>query len=242
MIDRAMELATAHGIAMVALRNTNHWMRGGTYGQRAAERGFMAICWTNTVALMPPWGSTEPRLGNNPLVVAVPGRPITLVDMAMSMFSYGALEKYRLAGRELPAEGGYDGDGRPTRDPAAVEATRRLLPAGLWKGSGLAVALDMMAALLADGQPTVAISRDQPGEYNVSQVFIAIDAGRLGDAATQAEMLARIRADLLAAAPVDPARPVHLPGQDLAATMAARRQQGVAVDDAVWARIEALGA
>jgi 3-dehydro-L-gulonate 2-dehydrogenase len=30
--ERAMEIASESGIGLVALGNTNHWMRGGTYG------------------------------------------------------------------------------------------------------------------------------------------------------------------------------------------------------------------
>ena len=55
-LDRALELAREYGIGLVALRNTNHWMRGATYGLRACEQGMAAICWTNTVPNMPTWG------------------------------------------------------------------------------------------------------------------------------------------------------------------------------------------
>lgn len=47
MMDRAIELAADHGIGLVALRNANHWMRGGSYGWQAAEKGYIGICWTN---------------------------------------------------------------------------------------------------------------------------------------------------------------------------------------------------
>ncbi len=57
MMDRAIELATNHGIGLVALRNANHWMRGGSYGWQAAEKGYIGICWTNSIAVMPPWGA-----------------------------------------------------------------------------------------------------------------------------------------------------------------------------------------
>jgi len=49
---------------------------------------------------MPAWGSKECCIGTNPLIVAIPSNPITMVDMSMSMFSYGMLEVNRLAGRE----------------------------------------------------------------------------------------------------------------------------------------------
>src|SRR5439155_10919673 len=97
---RAIAMARDHGIGCVALANTNHWMRGGTYGWQAADAGVIGICWTNTLANLPPWGAAEPRIGNNPLVIAVPrrgsGGAHVVLDMAMSQFSYGALAAYRL--------------------------------------------------------------------------------------------------------------------------------------------------
>ncbi len=71
-IHRAITLAKQHGIGGVALGNTNHWMRGGTYGWLAAEAGLFSICWSNTLANLPAWGATTPTLGNNPLVIAIP--------------------------------------------------------------------------------------------------------------------------------------------------------------------------
>src|SRR5690606_7386838 len=83
--DRSLELADQHGIGCVAIGNTNHWMRGGTYGWQAAKRGFAFIGWTNTIKNMPAWGGMDAKLGNNPLVIAIPyqGEAIVL-DMAMS--------------------------------------------------------------------------------------------------------------------------------------------------------------
>src|SRR5829696_8944955 len=88
---RAVELSRTYGLGCVALRNTNHWMRGGGYGWQAAEAGALAVCWTNTMPNLPPWGSARPLLGNNPLVIAAP-RPggHVVLDMALSQFSYGA--------------------------------------------------------------------------------------------------------------------------------------------------------
>ena len=58
-IKRAMEIAKENGIGIVTLRNTTHWMRGGTYGWEAADQGFAAICWTNTESCMPAWGAKK---------------------------------------------------------------------------------------------------------------------------------------------------------------------------------------
>ena len=94
-MQTAIAGARASGIACVALGNTNHWMRGGSYGWQAADAGAIALCWTNTLPNLPPWGAASPRIGNNPLVVAVPrARGHVVLDMAMSQFSFGALESY----------------------------------------------------------------------------------------------------------------------------------------------------
>ncbi len=99
-MEQAIRLSREHGIACVAMANTNHWMRGGTYGWQAADAGVIGICWTNTMPNVPPWGGAEPAIGNNPLVIAVPrAKGHVVLDMAMSQFSYGALESYRNAER-----------------------------------------------------------------------------------------------------------------------------------------------
>src|ERR1700679_965963 len=76
-MQRAMELAREHGLGCVALADTSPWMRAGTSGWQAADAGFAAMCWTNTLPNLPPWGAKTAALGNNPLVVAVPRRVIS---------------------------------------------------------------------------------------------------------------------------------------------------------------------
>ena len=91
--ERAMTLASKFGMGCVALANTNHWMRAGAYGRKAANAGFAFIGWTNTNSNTPAWGAVDARLGNNPLIMAVPyGSDAIVLDMAMSQYSYGALD------------------------------------------------------------------------------------------------------------------------------------------------------
>jgi len=70
-MSRAIALSHQFGIGCVALANTNHWMRGGSYGWLAADEGVFGMCWTNTLANLPPWGASTPALGNNPLAIAI---------------------------------------------------------------------------------------------------------------------------------------------------------------------------
>ena len=83
-MNRATEIAEKNGLGLVAMNNTTHWMRGGSYGWQAAEKGFIAICWTNTESCMPPWGAKKIGIGNNPFIMAVPRKQGHIVlDMAM---------------------------------------------------------------------------------------------------------------------------------------------------------------
>ncbi len=176
--NRCLELASSQGIGAVGLRNTNHWMRGGTYGWRAAEQGFLFIGWTNTMPNMPPWGASSPGLGNNPFVLAIPrGKEHLVLDMAMSQYSYGKLEWQKRKGLELSEYGGYNLDKKLTRDPGEILESKRILPAGLWKGSGLALVLDLAAAMIAGGNTTKKVG-ELPAETELSQVFIAMDLKR----------------------------------------------------------------
>lgn len=175
-MNRALELSKENGIGIVALNNTNHWMRGGAYGWQAADSGMIGICWTNTNPNMPAWGGIEPRIGNNPLVISVPksnGKHIVL-DMAMSQFAYGKIEDMRMKKLQLPVHGGFDTNGNLTTDPAEIESTGRVLPTGYWKGSGLSILIDLVGSILAKGRSVKDIG-DLQAEYGITQIFIAIN-------------------------------------------------------------------
>lgn len=173
--NRAVELAAKTGIAVVGLQNTNHWMRAGTYGRRVAEEGFMFIGWTNTIPNMPAWGGEISNIGNNPFVFAIPHKtgPIVL-DMAMSQFAYGKLEWMARLGKDLPDFGGYNSKGELTKNPAEILESQRILPTGLWKGSAMAIVLDLAAAILSGGHSSKQIG-EKDIETGLSQVFIAIN-------------------------------------------------------------------
>ncbi|SNS82702.1 3-dehydro-L-gulonate 2-dehydrogenase [Granulicella rosea] len=238
-MDRAMTLARTHGIGMVALASTSHWMRGGSYGWQAANEGLFAICWSNTLPNLPAWGTTTPVLGNNPLVLAIPrpGGPV-VVDLAMSQFSYGTMTQYAKRGAQLPVPGGYDTAGELTTDPAAIEASQRPLPIGFWKGSGLAMTLDLMAAMLTGNPGTHAIDKDPLREYNISQVFIAVDPSAVASPEELHQIAEGILYDLKQATPIDPARPARYPGEQTLRLREENLRLGVPVDPEIWAGIQ----
>lgn len=233
-MQRAIELGHEHGIGCVGLGNTNHWMRGGNYGWQAADAGLIGICWTNTMPNLPPWGATDPRLGNNPIIVAVPRKSGHVVlDMAMSQFSYGAIESYRLKKQLLPVPGGFNSEGELTRDPAEIEHSLRALPVGYWKGSGLALILDMIATMLAGGSATHQIPADSERETALSQVFITIDPLKVGGAQQIADEII----DDLHKATASGEAPVRYPGEQVLKIRRENMERGIPVNAAIWEEV-----
>ncbi len=233
-MERAVRLAKEHTIGCVALKNTNHWMRPGNYGLMAAEENCIGILWTNTVPNMPPWGGRDARLGNNPVVFAIPnGDGPVLVDVAMSMFSYGKLESYARSGQELPVDGGFNKEQKITRNAAEILETHQSIPIGYWKGSGLSLALDLIGAALAGGRTSRMVG-ELPAETELSQVFVAISLDKLGNPEELKKNIRETLEDMKTSAPVNPERPVYYPGENMMRVRKESMEKGVLVDEGIW--------
>jgi 3-dehydro-L-gulonate 2-dehydrogenase len=240
-MDRLLTISTHHGLGMITLRNTNHWMRGGTYGWQAADAGKVAICFTNTKPNMPPWGGKDSRIGNNPLVIAVPKKDGShmVLDMSMSQFSFGKMNQYKLEGKRLPYPGGWDDSGKLSDDPARILTKERGLPIGYWKGSALSIMLDAVASMLSMGSSTYRIGLEDE-EKGISQIFLCIDPGRLGAAAEQGQLLDEIidyihHVDLL-----DPKNRTRYPGEQTMKIRVEHQENGIPVNEDIWDSIMSL--
>jgi 3-dehydro-L-gulonate 2-dehydrogenase len=239
--ERAMQIADENGIGLVAMANTNHWMRAGTYGWQAARKGFVFICWTNTCANMPAWGATDPRLGNNPFVIAVPFENEAIVlDFAMSQFSYGKMETYVNEGKQLPYPGGFNSKGALTTDPGQVLETWRALPAGYWKGSGFSLMLDILATILSGGLSTHEISCNKKAEYGLSQVFIAIRISGLKNFPAIENTIHQIISDLHDSKPQNNTGEIRYPGENICKIRRANLKDGIPVNKSIWDKILSL--
>jgi 3-dehydro-L-gulonate 2-dehydrogenase len=237
--NTAMKISQEHGIGCVALANTNHWMRGGTYGWQAAKAGFVFIGWTNTTASMPAWGALNGKLGNNPLVMGLPYKNEAIIlDMAMSQYSFGAMELAVMKKEKLPVYGGYDSKGQLTVEPAEILQSRRPIPIGYWKGAGLALLLDILAAVLSGGLAVHEIAKKET-ESSLSQVFIAIDLKKLENSSSISQLLDNIISDYHQSAPEDKKR-ITFPGERVLHTRKDNLDNGVPVLEKFWKEILSL--
>jgi len=238
--ERAIELAKKKGMGLVALRNTNHWMRGGFYGWQAANEGCIAILFTNTQPNMPAWGAKESRIGNNPFVVSIPRKEGHIVlDMALSQFSFGKINEYKLRGEQLPYPGGWDENHKLSRDPEKILKKERGLPIGYWKGSAFSMVLDMLATLLSAGNSTYRIGLNEY-ETAISQIYLCIYPEVFPDKDLQNSLINEIIDYTHDVTPLAAGMRTYFPGEKSANSKKHNTVNGMKVDRQIWQKINNL--
>ncbi len=190
---------------------------------------------------MPAWGGKDRKIGNNPLILAVPksNGDHVVVDCAVSQFSYGKIEEARLKGQQLPVPGGYDEDGNLTTDPAAIEKTWRVLPMGYWKGSGISVLLDLISTVLTNANSVQKIGTFGD-EIGLSQIMIAIDPGKFNDAETTDRIVDELVSDIKSSIPAQEGGKVFYPGEIEINNRRDNMENGIPVIEEKWNAILAM--
>jgi len=236
--DALIPAARAQGIAALAIRNSYNCGVLGQHTLKLSQAGLMGIGFTNAPASIAPSGGQRPVVGTNPISVAAPdgqGGAAVLIDQSASVIAKSEIMKHNREGKPIPEGWGLDANGKPTTDPA-IALQGSMAPAGGYKGVGLALIVEMMAAAMTGatlGIDASPFSGTKGGPPKTGQFFIAIDpfASSGGDFAT------RIAA-LTGAVHAQPG--ARLPGDGRAAYRARAASDGVAVSKATLDKIRAL--
>jgi len=247
-VAAAMARARETGVAAVALRNAFHIGRVGAYGEQAAAEGLASVHFVNVVGhgpIVAPFGGSDARLSTNPVCVAIPGAggaPPFVLDFATSRLAHGKIRVALDRGERVPAGVLLDARGRPTTDPAAMFTDPRgaILPFGLHKGYGLALACELLAGALGGGG-TLATVAPEPGRITNNLLSFVLDPGRLPGAGRAGEEMAAAVSLVKASPPADPAAPVLVAGEPERAARARRLAGGIPVDGAAWDQLVAAG-
>jgi len=241
--DLAIEKCRAFGLAMIAVRNSNHYGAAGVYALRIAQAGYIGLSGSSVhrAALVPTFGA-EPMFGTNPLAFAAPmrGAPPFVLDMATSTAAIGKIKLALLHGKPIPEGWSIDENGVPITDAKQALATRLLTPLGgtrelgSHKGYGLAAMVEILSAVLpgALATPSRNRNRDSPnteGRYDVGQFFIAIDPGRFRDEGDFDDDLEAMVTALRQSRPRTPGQPVLVAGDPERAAEEERRDSGIPI-------------
>lgn len=184
----AMDKAKATGVGIVNVRGSHHFGAAGYYTSMCADNDMVGMAMSNGDILIAATGSAEKTIGNNPFSYAFPAEKYGKIvyDIAMSYTSDRKIVQMDKDGKTLPDGWIIDKDGKPTNDPAEYEKGGTLLPFGGYKGYGLAMMVETLAATLSGAAMTKNVhawNTDSNLGGNVGHFFMALDISKLGDPA-----------------------------------------------------------
>ncbi len=232
------EKARSQGAACMAIRNSYNFAALWPDIEPLAEQGLVAFTFVNSQSFMAPAGGAAALFGTNPMAFACPrggGRAPMIFDQASAAMARGEIQIAARDGRRLPAGAGLGPDGEPTTDPAEVLKGVQL-PFGGYKGSSIALMVELMTGGLAGGffaHESAADHKRDGGPSNAAQSFIAIDPVPLagpGFFAHVEELFERLLANGEA----------RLPGDRRLAARARTGEDGITVEDALFAAVRGL--
>jgi len=244
---RAAELAREVGVGAVAVANSNHFGAASVYTLEMARRGVLGLSFTNSDALVAPFGGVRPFFGTNPMSLAVEsdGDELFCADMATSQVSYSRIKRAREAGGDLEPGWAVKADGGDAAGPVAAAGDVALKPLGGYKGQCLGMMVEILCAVLTGEPADHRLSHlyvapfDRP--RRVAHLFVALDVAAFTEPAEFRARLAALLAELRAQEAAGE-EPVMAPGDLEAAAEADRGARGIPLNDDELARFRALDA
>lgn len=222
------------GVAVAAIRNSNHLGMLGWYAETAALAGHTMIALTTSEALVHPWGGRQAMLGTNPIAIGIPtdGEPF-MMDTATSIVSMGEIHDHANRGARIPDHWALDAAGNATTDAAAAKLGA-IAPFGQAKGYALGLAFELLVTSLAGSAIGTAVkgTLDDTEPCSKGDVFILIDGPR-------PDLKAYLDA-IRTAEPAEGFAGVLIPGERGRACRAQRLTDGVPLADELWATITSL--
>jgi (2R)-3-sulfolactate dehydrogenase (NADP+) len=234
-LGRLIPLARENGIAALAVVNSYNCGVVGRHVERLAEAGLVGLAFANAPAAIAPWGGARALFGTNPVACAAPrkGAPPVIVDQASSVVARSEILLRAERGEAIPLGWGFDREGRPTTDAQAVLDGGALAPAGGYKGTGLALIGEILAAAVAGAAfsfEASSLADNAGGPPRIGQFFLALDGARLAGPG----FVERLEALFRAMAAEDG---VRLPGDRRQAARARAAAVGITVRRALQERL-----
>jgi delta1-piperideine-2-carboxylate reductase len=174
--------ARAQGIAAMPIVNSHHFAALWYEVEALAEDGLVAFAFVNSRSFVAPAGGTKPLFGTNPMAFAWPraGRPPLVFDQASSASARGEIMIHQRDGKAIPDGWAIGPDGEPTNDPATALAGAQL-PFGGYKGSAIALMVELMASGLPRSHFGYEAAAEDPGDGGPSkggELMLAMDPAR----------------------------------------------------------------
>ena len=247
----AMKLAIAKakktGLAVVSVRNANHFGASAFYAMHGLGEGMIGFAATNAGPTMAPTGGREGRLGNNAFALAVPAgqSPPIVLDMATGAAAWGKIFLAQQELKKIPITWALDKNGVPTDDPNAAAHQGLIQPFGGYKGYGLSLLIDVLTGVLSGGGFSSHVKSLYTQIESPSQVAHICAALRVEAFMPLAEFEQRMDAiiQLMHACPPAPGvERIFVPGEIEFETEQKRRREGIPLNAELTEELRRLGA
>ena len=240
--EHAIRLASAGGIGMVVARNSTHFGAAAWWAQKLAAAGLIGIVMCNATALVAPWQGRDKMLGTNPISMAVPGPNSFLLDMATTTVALNRIFKALLSGdTTIPDGWAMDSEGNPTNDPqTAIDGLP--MPLGGYKGSGLAVMVEILCAALSGGPMLTNVGgiRVKSIPMGASHMFLAIDVARFMPLEEFTARMHWLRETITHSRPAAGFEEVMIAGDPEWRMEARRLRRGIPIAKGIWTQLMQL--
>jgi len=248
LMQRALSLGferlAAHGVFTLSMRRSHHIGCLAALAKQATDRGYYAMIassgpHTKAVA---PFGGKQGLFSPNPFAFAFPTTEFpVLVDTCASITTVSMTREKTAAGEQFEHAWLIDSHGRPSRDPSVVERQQDrgslMLLGGMesgHKGFGLALMVEALTQGLSGfGR------RDEPKRWGASVYLQLIDPAAFAGSAASIDQMDFLVEQCHANSPIDPTRPVRLPGEQATRNVTAHRRDGVPVSPETVAALRA---
>jgi LDH2 family malate/lactate/ureidoglycolate dehydrogenase len=240
----AIKRAKQHGVAAVAVRNSNHFGTAMYFSLMGPAQGCIMMIATNASAAMAPWGGREKRVGTNPWSISAPaGRhPPLVLDIANTAVARGKIYVARQNGQPIPPGWAITAAGEPTTD-ASEALAGLILPMAGHKGYAIAVMMDVMAGVLGGSS----FGAEVGGPYQADRrsgcghLMIALDVAAFMPPAAFGQRVEQMIEQLKATPPAPGAAEVLVPGEPEVRCDEHNRRHGLELAQQTRADLEALG-
>lgn len=177
-VDLITEKAKITGIAMAAIRHSNHLGALSYVADLIQQEGLIGFVSSNTSPIMAPFGGKDPVLGNNPFSVGIPFNPPIIFDTALSITARGKIILAEREGKPIPEGWAINKKGQITTD-AREALLGAVLPLAGHKGYGMALIIDILSGVLTGAAYGVNVGSFVPPDFtkplDFGHVLLAID-------------------------------------------------------------------
>ena len=183
-LPAVIDLAKKNGVAVLAIKNSHHMAALWPETETIAEAGLVGIACTSYKPAVAPAGATKPLYGTNPISFAWPrpGKTPVVYDMATASMAMGEVQIAKREGHKVPPGTGLTKDGKETTDPGEIADGGVILPFGGYKGSSIAMMVELLAGALIGENfsfETAAKDNNDGGPPSGGEFIIAISPEKI---------------------------------------------------------------